>query len=369
MKKISLAWLSRAILSAGLAGAVIAPNVAQAGTPKNEFLTFIYLIDQTTGDFCIPATESVTKNNEKVYVAANDPITGNAEVFALNALDDTITASIILVSGGDYFAFGTAINPAGNFAFVSVEGISPTTGLVFVIYTPINSIYWVFGTTFVGPFPEGLAVNKDGTYLWVANSGTGPFFNNGTVTVDSIASDGYLFPVDLIPTGGSPDQVVFSPKQNLIYALNGNPLVGYVSVIDTTTGDILNNSFGSGIIGFPFYSLSTSKKQVFIANFAVSVANLNLDGTVKAIYDMFEPFQTDTELGQTAVTTNGAFLFVAEPEASSIGWVDIKTNTPESLSPIFTGGFPYYIAISPDDSKLYESDLINDGVGVIDIQQ
>jgi DNA-binding beta-propeller fold protein YncE len=373
MKKISVELLSRAILAAGLAGAVIAPSFATAAKPKNVFTAFIDLIDQTTGDFCQPEVVAVTPNSEKVYVAANDFVTGYAEVFALNALDDTITASVILDKTADQFAFGVAIDPAGSFAYVSVEGTTSTSGRVYIVRTADNAVVppSPLKTTIVGPFPEGLAVSPNGKDLWIANSGTVPAFDNGTVTVVQISN---LTPVNLIPTGGSPDQVVFSPTGARVYALNGNPLVGYVSVINARTENIINNTFGLGVVNFPFYSLSVgagtiSGKQVFVANFSTSVVNLNANGTVKTIYNMFLPSQTDTDLGQPAVTTNGKFLYVAEPEAGAIGWVNLVTNTVEALTPVFVGGEPYFIAVSPNGDTLYEADLFFDGVGVIDIQQ
>lgn len=377
MKKISLESLSRAvglqlsatILSVGLAGAVMTPSFARASTPANEFLDFIDLVDQTTGNFCEPEAVAVTPNGEVVYVAANDFTTGNAELFAINTLTDQIIASIILVPGPTIeFAFGVAIDPAGQFAYVTVEGATSTTGEVFQVRIADNSVTKTLATTTVGPFPLGDAVSPDGKYLWVANAGEPPTFNNGTVTVIELI-DGLFTPVALVPVGGSPNQVVFSPnKGKHVYALNSNTSTGskgYASVISAATGNITNPAFGSGLVFFPFYSLSVHKKSVFIGNEFNSVLRLNTHGVLQNDYIMFPSFVVDTELGQTAVTTDGLFLYVAEPDFSSIGWVDLKTNTPQIFTPIDTGGFPYYLAINPTDKILYVSDLDFDGIDVI----
>jgi DNA-binding beta-propeller fold protein YncE len=369
MKKISLDWLSRAvglqlsatILSVGLAGVVMTPSFAQAkGRPANEVVDFIELPDPTTGDLCDPNVVAVTPNGEVVYVAANDAAIGNADLFAVNTLTDQIIAPVILNEFGFLDAFGVAIDPAGQYVYVSVEGTTSTTGEVFQVRIADNSVTKVLGTPTVGPFPLGLAVSPDGKYLWIANSGEPPTFNNGTVTVVEL-TDGNFTPVALIPVGGSPNQLVFSPKKGKdVYAVNDD---GYASVIDAATGNITNPAFAQGLAFSPFYSLSVSKNSVFIGNEFNSVLRLNTHGVLENDYLMFPSFVTATELGQTAVTTDGLFLYVAEPESNAIGWVDLKTNTPQIFTPIDNLFAPQFLAINPSDAILYAS--LADGIGVI----
>jgi DNA-binding beta-propeller fold protein YncE len=373
MKKISLERLSRAvglqlsatILSVGLAGAVMAPSFARAATPANVAVDFIDLIDQTTGDFCSPETNAVTPNGQVLYVAANDITTGTPELFAINTLTNSILASIILpfapING---FAFGVAIDPAGQFVYVSVEGTTTTNGLVYVVRIADNAVVRILGTTTVGPFPLGLAVAPNGKSLWIANSGTFGF-NNGTVSVVEL-TDGFFTPSALIAVGGSPNQIVFSPNRGKIVYAENDDSGGFASVINANTGVITNPAFASGLAFFPFYSLSVSKRSVFIGNEFNSVLKLNTHGVLQNLFLMFPSFVVDTELGQTAVTTDGKFLYVAEPELDQIGWVNLGTNTPEIFAPIDTfGAFPYYLAINPSDRLLYVSNIDSDDITVI----
>ena len=353
-----------AIVAAGLASAVFAPNGAQAkkfNPPANLFLTGVALYDYTVGSYVFPETIAVTPNNEKVYVAGETfDFPFYDEVFAINAINDTVIANIYLGTE-DEFAFGVAIDPKGEFVYVSVEGDTPTEGYVAQIDTATNTVVGIATFADVGPFPLGLAVSPDNKYLWIANSGTAPEFNNGTVTVLSLPTG---TPVALIPTGNSPEQIVFSPNGKEVYALNS---AGYASVIDANTGNITNPTFGLGITASEGYSLSVNKKDVFIGNEFTSVAELTTKGTLKAWYNLFPLFVSDTFLGQTAVTKNGQLLYVTEPGIGEIGWIDLVSGTAETLDS-FYGYYSYYLAMSPDSTRLYAGG--DDGfLEVYDIQQ
>lgn len=353
-------------MAAALVGLIMAPTWAHAANPKNIFLTFVDLIDQDFGNFCIPETIAVTPNSELVYVAAYDPTADEGEVFAINALNDTIIASIEVSFGEG--PFGVAIDPAGQNVYVSVPGTTALDGGVVKIDIANNLLVNEYLPSVTGPFPEGLAVSKlDGT-LWIANAGTSGF-NNGTVSVINPKPAGGAN-VALIPVGGEATQVVFNSTGKKAYVENFAGL-GYVSVINTANFAITNNSFGLGIINDSFYGLAVTPTTVIVGGFTESVYEFNFSGTLKKDFKMFLPSVPLNEqgLGQTAVTTNAKFLFVAEPDVSSIGWVNLVTGKVETLHPIFTGGFPIYLAISPNDNTLYEADQDFDGIGVIDIQQ
>jgi len=351
------------MLSIVLLGMIV-PSSVQAKKPINIFLGFIST--EAGGSSYVPYGIAITPNSEVVYVAAQSPVSPyTGEVFAINALTDTIIAAIPIT--GQSNTFGLAIDPKGEFLYVSNTGTTGTNGSVSVIRIADNTVIATIGSPIIGPYPAWLAVGPDGKYLWLANSGTGTLFDNGTVTVIEL-SDGNYTPVALIPTGGSPTQPVFSPKGKRVYVLN-QAGTGYISIVNARTFNLDKPFFGLGLLINSYYSLSVNNDSVFVANQYESVLKLSAKGALDNAYNMFLPNVTGTELGQAVVTKNGEFLYVAESDVQSIGWVDLKTNTPERLSPIEVGGSPVFLTIAPNGKMLYASDQDNDGIDVIDIKQ
>jgi YVTN family beta-propeller protein len=175
---------------------------------------------------------AVSPNNESVYVAGFSTASGlPSHLVVLDARLATIKADVLLA--GQAGALDVALSREGSRAYVT-NYYSQT---VSVISTASNAVVRQFGA---GPFPLGLAVSPDGKELWVANSGSPPLFNNGTVSVFDTTIHR---PIALINVGGNPTQVVFEKTGELAFVLNQYQ-AGFVSVINTVSHDIKNNNFG-----------------------------------------------------------------------------------------------------------------------------
>jgi YVTN family beta-propeller protein len=239
---------------------------------------------------------------------------------------------------------------------------------VSVISTATNT---VVGQLSVGPVPLGLAVSPDGKELWVANSGTTPAFNNGTVSVFDTATHRAIA---LINVGGSPTQVVFEKTGKLAFVVNQYQ-GGFVSVIGTVTHDIKTQNFGGGIVNNPFAfggAILPDGSSLYVNNGLSTINNLLVkNGTLKNAVVVFPntvPLGVQ-QLGQTILTRDGKFLYVANPGLNEVSWATTDNDVAAQLSPISVspGLVPITLAVQPDDTRLYVGNAGNGVVIQIDI--
>jgi YVTN family beta-propeller protein len=342
--------LSLAIASALPSGSIVAQN------PANVVLNNI-----PTG--LVVEGLTVSPNSQFVYVAGFSRVRGSpSHLFIINAQLPTIAADIRLK--GESKAVDVAISRDGRKAYVT----NFNSKSVSVVSTATQT---VIGTLGVGPSPVGVAVSPNGKELWVANSGAAPSFNNGTVSVFSTAT---LEPIALINVGGSPTQVVFETVGNLAFVLNQLG-TGFVSVVDRATHNIINGSFGSGIINNPFAlgeAILPSATSLYVNNGLATINDLLImTGTLKDLVTVFPSTvpPSSQQLGQSIVTPDGNFLYVANPDLNQVSWVTTENDLAQQLSPISVspGVGPVTLAVSPDDTRLYVGNAGNGLVTQIDI--
>ena len=306
---------------------------------------------------------TVSPKNDSVYVAAYAPTSGlPSHLVVINAYFGTITADLPLT--GQAEAVDVAISPDGRRVFVT----NFVSGTVAIVATARNA---VIGTLSVGPYPFGLAVSPDGKELWVANSGSTPLFNNGTVSVYDIAT---RKPIALINVGGSPTQVVFDKTGKVAFALNQH-LPGFVSVIDAATREIKNANFAAGIVKNPLgfgEAILPGDTSLYVDNQFATINNLLVkNGTLKNVVTVFPTSVPPSlqGLGQPVITRDGKFLYVANPSLNQVSWATTENDLAQQLSPISVspGSVPVTLAVSPDDTRLYVGNSGNGLVTQIDI--
>jgi DNA-binding beta-propeller fold protein YncE len=188
------------------------------------------------------------------------------------------------------------------------------------------------------PKPFGLAVSKDGNTLATINSGIGPF---SITLINNLKSAHPL--VNGLQVDSAFLGVVFSPDGSRFYASggeDGNIWVGDVAsqrVVGSVNLNGQTHPFGSmNVIGGP----GTRFKGTFPGRIAISN-----DGHYLYVTDQgsFRVFVVDTTQIQTGVDINGNLTF---PE-----------NFAAVVGSASTGRYPYGIALSSDNKRLYVSNV------------
>ena len=366
MYKLNLNFASRAFgcfLAPAMCAAILITATTPFGTVQAGVKNTVIAVIPIPG--YNPNESAVTRDGNTAYVAAEEGSGGPSELFVINAISTTVVTSIPLT--GQNEAFGVAITPDGTQVFVS----NVTSNTISVISTASNT---VTSTITAGTFPEGLAVTPDGSELWVANNGD-PGLDDGTVTVYSV-SNGSL--INTIDTGGTPTQIQFSRSGKTAYVLNDNGGVGFVDVIDTKTGNITNPNLGFGMIFQPFIgmSLSPSGQTLFAGNGVATITALDINDSATAsglnylipVFSPSEP-QNSQALGQTAITPDGKYLYVADFSVDQVSF--IAANPKKSLGTVDmpAGSGPYNLTLSPNGTYLYVSNFNGETVAIVAVKE
>jgi DNA-binding beta-propeller fold protein YncE len=323
---------------------------------------------------------AVAPNGTTLYALATTPGGGFfSQLIVVNTQFNTITATSGLFNTHFPFqhlrgASTVAENHKGTLIFV-VHFLSDA---ISVISEATNTAIDTFLGPVIGPNPIGIAITPNGKQLWVANSGTGPSFNNGTVQVIDIATPGsasFGTAITLINTGGSPNTVTFNSTGTRAFVLNGGA-AGFVDEINTTTFNIIHNNIGlnPAVINFPnplAMAIAKSNASLFIASgfgFLNDVAVPS--GLVPNITNMFSinpPPPADQQQGQVLLSPSGKTVYVAGIGSSSVRVASTVTDLsrkPIILAPLLLPlpvptSNPYFMALSPTGTTLYVSNFNN----------
>ncbi|MBS1682058.1 MAG: bifunctional YncE family protein/alkaline phosphatase family protein [Bacteroidetes bacterium] len=168
----------------------------------------------------------------------------------------------------------------------------------------------------VAPHPFGLTLSPDGKFAITSNSGVGPF----SISIIDVEKN---FEVTQIPETGakeSPFKSVFmglavSPDNSKIYVAGGQDNAVYV--FDLKTKKIVNKI----------------------------TCNKSFD----------ESDYSDGYLGDLALTADGSTLYVVDQIGFRIVVIDTKTE--KVTSNVRTGRYPFCLALSPDEKRLFVSNV------------
>lgn len=250
------------------------------------------------------------------------------------------------------------------------------------------------GTIPVGGWPEHITVSPDGQTLWVTDTWNDRLvvvdvpsrtvvetfsagFYPGEVVISPDAATAYFADTgsDVIRTFDteartelgelaevmSPEYLGISPDGSTLYALAGGSGHRLLSVIDTTTGAVVEEI----TVGYFPLSLDVSPdgSTVYVAN--------SRDNTVSAIDTETYAIENIT-VGDVAfpvvVSPDGQTLYVAEREAEGAGYAKairvVDTTTHEVIEIINTGVSLWGLAVAPDGGAVYAT-ASDDGMMVI----
>ncbi len=290
--------------------------------------------------------------------------------------------------------------------FVTNEGSGDLT-----IINPVT--LKVMGTVPLGKRPRGIHVGPTGKMLFIALSGhpySPPGVDESTLPPPDKSADGVGF-YDLvqnkvtrvIPGGSNPEQLAVNKEGTLVYIANqeseGINLIDVVS--GKTTGTVQTGEEPEGIAGTPDgkfvyvtsedegtvtqVSTATGKvtKQVKACNHPRTVlatpdsAHIAIacesDGNVMLLDAVTLEALETIKLGKQykpmgmAVTKDGSTLYVTTGRAKTLFALDLKTNAIRDTWPL-TGTRSWGIALSPDEKLLFTANGPSHNVTVVDTE-
>ena len=277
------------------------------------------------------ATYNWTNSNTAIGLAASG--SGNIASFnALNTGSTPITATIIATptsTGYAYVAnYGTLLSPGNT---------------VSVINTSTNA---VVRNIIVGSAPFGVAVNADGSRVYVAN------YRSNSVSVINTFTNVVS---NTISVGNLPMALAVSPDGTRVYVTN--QLSNTVSVINTATNTVIASIPVSlqpqGI------TISPDGTRVYVAN--VNSNNISIINTATNI--VLGVIGVGTQPITVAISPDGSRLFVPNFGSNNLSVINTTSNT--VIATIATGTNPNGVAVSPDGSKVYVTNQNSANVTVI----
>jgi len=250
---------------------------------------------------------------------------------------DTATNKVKATINVSEHPYGVAVNPDGTSVYVT------HWDTVSVINTATNN---VTATVPVGGGSYGVAVTPDGTKVYVASS----FFNDNVYVINT-ATNKVTATVEVVDPYG----VAVNPDGTKVYATSGN---GSVSVIDTGTDTVTATvpvgSVPNGV------AVSPDGTKVYVAN--------EVSGTVSVIDTSTNTVTATVNIGYgsygIAVTPDGTKVYVTKRISHTISVIDTATNKVKAT--INVGKWLNGVAVTPDGAKVYVSDFTINKVLVID---
>lgn len=364
---------------------IMVPNIICAVAPNTVIATINVGVT--------PDGIAITDDNAHAYVANNNNygVTGQDGFSVLdlvtNMLEQTITNTTLQTAIFNQ-PFTITINPAGTKAYVTNSNGSTVT----IVNIPANTIAGTI-TGFDGP--SGMVITPNGQFGYVNNYGGPDGVQSGNGTTVSVVNLSTNTIVATITTSQAPAALAINSQGTYVYVINyvdGNPGTGTLQAIRTS-----DNTIGATLSGLsgPFgITVTPDNKYAYIANFGsnnfvpfgttVSVVDLNSMSIVATVPVGIQP-------SGIAVTPDGKYVYVANFNSlystttvydgntevgsflslnigqGTINIIDTATNT--VLPPTIAVGLsPSHIAISPNGEFAYVTNFASNTVSVIALQ-
>jgi YVTN family beta-propeller protein len=333
----------------------------------------------------------------------------NKKLHSVTLASAALILLLILVSSTVSAATEQSASSAGTYAYITNEYSSTVS----VIDTATNN---VTGSVPTGSHPAGVAVNPEGTKVYVANF-YGENYESalseqivtkkseltkehvatgeGTVSVIDTATNTLIatVPVESYPIG-----VAVNPAGTKVYVTNRGSNI--ISVIDAATNTVTATvPVESGANGI---AVTPDGTKVYVTNLYTNVVSVidaatnkiiatvpvgsspfgiavSLDGTkvyvsnagsyTVSVIDTATNTVTATvpveswPLG-VAVNPTGTRVYVANHESGTVSVIDTATNTVTATVPVGSG--PFGVAVNSDGTKTYVANYYSNTVSVID---
>lgn len=240
-----------AISSDGLFGYVAnygnAANVFQAGTTVNRVdLTTNLIVGAAITVGIYPKALAITSDDSYLYVANYSiPLAGGGSVAVvdINSSHTATFNTVIKTIAGFFGPSGIAMTPNGLYAYVVNYGNNPSVSLgntvsVIDVDSASSTYNTIVDTIIVGNQPAGIAINPAGNYAFVTLYNQG---NVGSLVTIQLSDNTLLSPSFTL--GAGPTGVIVSPDGLYLYETNYNAkTVSALSFADTFAVSVFNLS-------------------------------------------------------------------------------------------------------------------------------
>jgi gliding motility-associated-like protein len=333
------------------------PNIGLASSGIDSLPTFRAL---NNSDTTITATITVTP-----VLAGTAYVTdaGAGSVSVINTLTNTLDTSI--PTGGKGPTSET-LSPNGSVLYV-LNSASQTIG---VINTIINRLVFSFKLSAKAIYPYQIALNHDGTQLYVINFGSGDFSVFDAQTGSPLAN--------LAAGGTFPSEIAFSPSGNLFYiGANQNIDQGLLLPFAAPGNMPLFHILVPTYPGAPKYPppvpylnmvFSPDSTRLYAADGnVVTVINTITQSAIATLRTGYYGHGSPVAL---AISPDGKQLYVLVNGVLTNNDVQIFDTATNSLvqSVIIDDGIPTGLCISPDGINLYVSCTGSNTVAVVNTQ-
>ena len=292
------------LLSLVLNAAYASPFAFITNTGSNSVTVIDTMHDIVVATVPVGATPFGVAANLNALLAAYVVNSSGNEVSVMHQLSHAVVATV----GVETLPQGVAANREGTRIYVANSG-SNNVSVINTRTVPDTLITNVP----VGGKPIGIAVNDSGTRVYVANS------TSNTISVIDTATNTV---VDTVPVGDFPYGVAVNPAGTRVYVSNSNG--NSVSVIDTVTNFVVATVFGfnqpRGI------AVNPAGSRVYAANFggnSVSVVNPITNNILTTVPVGAAPLGISVDPG-------GTRAYVANSGSNNVSVINTRTNTVEN---------------------------------------
>jgi YVTN family beta-propeller protein len=293
--------------------------------------------------FLLVVNQAAASGSAPVAYLSND---AGPTVLAVDTSSSTVQPTSISVGSAGTTTYGVAVGPKGAKVYVT-GGQSP--GMLYVIDTATRAVTPVT----VGNYPRGVAVNHDGSRIYVANA------LSQSVSVIDGATNTLVATV----TGfrGFPWGVAVSPVSNRLYVTNVYGIYSNdedIKVVDTATNQIVAGGGVSQLGGLPMgIAVSPDGTRLYVADYgsgpsgrvwAIDPALMGSAGAVVATVAVGpSPFGI-------AVTPDNKHVYVSNSGANTVSVIDATTVSSGASSAMITvGNSPQGVSVSSDGNTVF----------------
>jgi YVTN family beta-propeller protein len=337
MKKYAILFLV-ALSAVFIFASQLLPRVAHASTSPRLYVSNsdgnnVSVIDpatsQTITTIPVGATpRTVVAHGNHVYVAN----VGGHSVSVIDTTTNSVTATIPVGTAPERIA----LNPDGSRLYVG--DMDTSTNTVVVIDTATNTILTRLTSGF--SIPQGLAINPAGTRLYVANNNC----CSGAPGYVSVLDTSNYSTIATIQVGLEPTHIAFTPDGTKAYVTNngGQSLGGTVSVIDTGTNTVTNTITTGTTPGTGPYvvAVNSTGTRAYVLN---TYYWAGTNGKVSVIDTSTDSIVATVPVGYTpefvALSLDDSKLYVPNAASNTLSVIDAATNTVVGSIPV--GNFPF----------------------------
>jgi|SRR5665647_2179732 len=168
--------------------------------------------------------------------------------------------------------------------------------------------------------------------------------------------------ISTLPVGNNPDGVAVNIDGTKVYVTNfGNDssLGRSVSVIDTATDEVTNMLVDSGNGIKPFGVAITPDETLYVASYVT-----NSVYAINPIAEYCFPINVGSKPLGVAITPNGKWVYVANSGSNNVSVIDTATNTVIKTIPV--GNHPYGVTVNLSGTKVYVTNQDSENISVID---